>query len=443
MAKKKRKAAAAPAATNVLVGPKPLDPIDLVALPREVERRVDELSRWNSAFYKKKQVVEDLRKKLAEAEGELEFLARPLRAVEAVTNPEALAKFAAEKIYDDGLRACLGKIRYKIRSSNYNPRTRRYESKSKPTGAKRWRELKANGATDAQILRNLKSIDTGYPGCRADGYELDRDRGQWVLWKGEANRHGSIKLLTVTEPQLAVESRRVFGIAEIAGPKPRPAQKKKPAGKPKSSAAPKKPSKSPAASRKKTPSLKAKSPPAAKAGAKRVYKSGAQKRREKLEREAKGTAPAAEAKATPALAGVKSAGPVAAAVRELEQTVREGEVSKLLNFAKPGAAMSAPWAAALHLPEGHPLRAKRCATGADVGKACEQCSCTYNDECEGGCYWVDVGDDSRWLCSKCADNVPAKKTARSGVVNSDEVPASIAGKKPRRSPSKLLNGAAL
>ena len=32
-------------------------------------------------------------------------------------------------------------------------------------------------------------------------------------------------------------------------------------------------------------------------------------------------------------------------------------------------------------------------------QVCRVCGCTWNNACEGSCYWVEVN-----LCSKCAEN---------------------------------------
>jgi hypothetical protein len=391
--------------------------IDAVALADELEDRIGEFGVYGNKYYMQRRLVEELREKLAEAEATLEFLARPLRIVEKALAPDTLAKLAREKPYDEGLRACAGQIRLKV--------------ESKPSGAKPWKLLKADGATDEQILKNLRSTGRNYHGVKGAGYELVDSRGRdgFVLWKGDANFQGSTKAIVGTANVVA-EVRRVFEIPPPAkGASAAKAATKKPAAKRKASA----PKKQPAAA--KAPSAK----PATK-----KYLSGAEKRKRKAEREA--------AVAKPAKGTTFNGKPVATRTQRKQRAAAEParQLIPVPDYAN---------AVGIFEPVRH---------FESTPAVCCECGCTAAHACKGGCWWVNNPTSSiDALCSRClpvvldrkwqadhADGQPAATLAPGaelgsatpgaiaaherrngkghGVVNTDEVPAKFKTKRARR-----------
>lgn len=159
----KKKKPAATAAANGKAPPAKAVVVDVLEIDEVVGRKLADFSSHGSDFAKQQRVVEELADQLTVERERLEFLARPLERVHALLESKELAAMAGEQAYDAGFRLCLAKLKFK---------NGRYERDGgKPNGAKPWAELAAGGATDAQLLKNLKACENA--GRTIGGYELE------------------------------------------------------------------------------------------------------------------------------------------------------------------------------------------------------------------------------------------------------------------------------
>lgn len=175
---------------------------------------------------------------------EADLLQAQVHAAAKLLKTVDLAPVLAMKPYDEPLRAVLVKMKM-TRDGSYNPKTRKYNQEP-IASVTPWAQLKANGATDAQIRSNL---DSGFGaswdgGVKAAGHAI---RGGEFYRGSETYRQDKL----LSGAHLVAEVRRVLEIPQPKTGPATPAQaKSKPLGeKPKSPAS----KKSPAAKKAKKP----------------------------------------------------------------------------------------------------------------------------------------------------------------------------------------------
>lgn len=330
---------------------------DKVAAKLEIEMR--RFVGWQSDFSKQQRKVEEAREALKAEELTLETMAKAHREILAFLGSAKLADVANAKPWDAKLRETVARVT--ATKSVYNPRT--YKHEKKPTGGKPWNVLKRTGATDAQIIANLKHVERSYGNFRL---EID---GSIMAFTDCS--HNARRKLIAGAAAVAVEVRRVMGI-------PLPV-----AGAVRGTSGDKSGTKKPARSRKKKPAAAAKSSTAAKKPEKPAAKPVAKKSRSRK----------------------KSSEPAAAPEPALGSRTEE----ELLAIASDADAAELGKPPLLSIDFGE-----------DKDAACEDCGCTPEQACAGGCYWTDHpdGDPERWLCSKCAEKraqagAKAKRPSRS------------------------------
>jgi hypothetical protein len=434
--KGKKPAAGDAAATNG----RPAAPVRI-----DVTKLEDELFDWRgprdvlagAKFDKAKERVVKLRAELQDAEEELEFVARGLRVVEAAVQKALAMETSGEQIYDGPLRDAIAKVRATVKQDYFGGK---WCSNPTKTGAIAWRELVRDGATDAQIQKNLASLEAVHSGA----YRIETKGKTLTFTKrvpdGKHSHSHTWKSLLAGD-KLVAEVRRVKGLPQPA------ATMKAPAAKPAPKTSPKRKSSS--------SSKTAKSKP----------KSGAQKRREAKERAEKtaATAPADRE-------GEPNKGPTAFGYAL--QVPKSNDFSTLAKVMRKRidelAADRSADLTNLPLPVKDAILAIRLKQlGDEVGAECAQppgtkcieCKCDEDHACEGGCWWVRHPEDPKKpLCSKCLQKVLDRMVASSeqrgasselgdalgfnraskrapGVVDHNEVPPAIAKRGQRARPS--------
>ena len=227
-----RKKGSKPTAAKVKAPP---PPVDVVELDEEIHEALQNFT----GYHKQCETVRKLEEQLAEARTLLERMAKPLRQIEAILKPEELKRLSESQLWDEPLKQMIGRVRPVIKKTNYNYQTNKTTKTETKTGAKPWKELQRDGASDAQILKNLKSVDAGY-GNRLDAGDYCLLLGdKFELYRGSV--YNGTRLI-YGKQKLIAEIRRVMQIAEAAE-KPAPAKKDPPAKSPKKKPAPKKPAK--------------------------------------------------------------------------------------------------------------------------------------------------------------------------------------------------------
>lgn len=201
----------------------------------EVRELADQLAGHRSPYDRACDRVEDLEEELAMAKAEKQFEANKLNSLlAAMKNPKAATPVEA-RVFDDFLRKCLSQV--KATKKDYSGGVG-YGRSVKIAGVVPWSELAKRGATDQQILTNIKKgfehIYNGGPAAQDKGGETYRLIIEAPRFVREI-RYGHAGVVLLRQPakeaneDLLLAIRRVMNIGEPKAPPPPP--KKKPAKK--------------------------------------------------------------------------------------------------------------------------------------------------------------------------------------------------------------------
>lgn len=210
------------------VAPAPAEPLAFERVARELEDFLYAEVIDSDAINDQVQKIETLEVQLKVERDKLEHLGVPLRKLHAFIQSPAYRKFSQTEPYDEPLKTCCGQLQLA---------TVQWNGKKKPTGAKPWKELQEQGASDAQITKNLQCRKPSYGGA----YSLDINGPAWEFTFRPKKHVVSVKILSGAAVILQ-EIRRVLAIPTPAA---KPAAKKPAAKKPAA--------KKPAASKSKPP----------------------------------------------------------------------------------------------------------------------------------------------------------------------------------------------
>lgn len=227
----------------------------IVQLIDGAERMIEDFTGWRSPIEKQKLVVAGLQAKLDLEKQKLEHMAQPLRVMEKLLSPAMIKQLQETQPWDAELKRELGRI--ELKKSKYG-----YGKKDTPTGARAWGDMKRNGATDAEIGKNLESIPHRYG--RNPDFHIEQTN---FVHEPNGDFYPPPKTVLIKgKAALVKEARRVFAIPQpvksATPPKPSPAataRKKKPVSKSKSPTAAKKAVKSKPAAMAKNSTAKKKS----------------------------------------------------------------------------------------------------------------------------------------------------------------------------------------
>lgn len=187
-------------------------------LDREIDQELDRLTGWGSPYEKQRMKVRDLQQQVEFEKSKLRSLAEPLRLVYDTLKSDKLAQLAQAQPYDEALREAVKSLEYQV--THYGNGVGK-----KPTGAKKWNELRRDGATDAQILTNLENLKPDY--TRKNHYSIEQmGKGKLQFVYRGANQV-RVNVILDTTKQLVANLRRIFGIKEVASSKARGASQKK------------------------------------------------------------------------------------------------------------------------------------------------------------------------------------------------------------------------
>jgi hypothetical protein len=235
---KKKNAKKKPAAA---AGQKSATPIK--QLSYELRQRVDRLA-FNAKFRQQRDKVERLERELEIEREVLEHSALALRRVEKFLNSDELRTLAESGPHDAGLKAALARP-LELNKKEYDYKKRKYVAK--PTGAKPWKDLRRDGATDKQIATNLHQIKCDHSGDSK--FKIRNGSGETIaLERKNAGEYYSYTPVIVGMKPLVAAVRRVMQIGEpvksTAAPKPASSKK---------TPAPQKSNKKPAAKKRSKP----------------------------------------------------------------------------------------------------------------------------------------------------------------------------------------------
>jgi hypothetical protein len=219
MAKKKRGARSEERGASTVDSARKATPLKELAWT--LRREVDDIA-YAAKFRNQREKVERLERELEIEREALEHAARPLRQIEKFLKSDELRRMANSGPHDAGLKTAISRL--ELSKREYDGKKNKYVTK--PTGAKPWKELERDGATDKQIAVNLHSVKRDHNGTAK--FKIRNERGETVaLERKNATEYYSYTPVIVGMKPLTAAVRRVMQIGEPAKAAAKPAVKKK------------------------------------------------------------------------------------------------------------------------------------------------------------------------------------------------------------------------
>lgn len=189
------------------------EPIDVMHLHESLDSIIIARTGYQSAFAKAQTLVKELKAKLDAAQIEVERLAAPGRAAAALLTAADLANDPTEA----KIRSDISRVELFNRQWSKGPNG---EDLFTPNGARPWHELIRDGATDAQIRKNLEHVDN--PDKAAYRIEAPNYGAKNISLVYRDKNYKTTKIWANTAKAIA-ETRRIFGIGMPAPTQVKPA----------------------------------------------------------------------------------------------------------------------------------------------------------------------------------------------------------------------------